>query len=114
LPGQTPRLDLAKCGQLTFAELDARRFRAAYLAIEAGKRGGSYPTVMNAADEVAVELFLADQLRFDQIPDLVEKVLERHVSYRDPGLEEICDADAWARDVCRRVATRLQGTAHRV
>jgi 1-deoxy-D-xylulose-5-phosphate reductoisomerase len=104
LPGQTPRLDLARCGQLTFGELDAQRFRAAFLAIEAGKLGGSYPTVMNAADEVAVELFLADQLRFDQIPDLVERVLDRHVPYRDPGLDEICEADAWARDACRRCA----------
>jgi 1-deoxy-D-xylulose-5-phosphate reductoisomerase len=106
LPGQTPRLDLATCGQLTFGELDQRRFRAAYLAIEAGRQGGSYPTVMNAADEVAVELFLADQLRFDQIPDLVETVLDRHVPYGDPDLEEIQDADAWARAASRRVASR--------
>jgi 1-deoxy-D-xylulose-5-phosphate reductoisomerase len=104
LPGQTPRLDLARCGTLTFGELDKKRFRAAFLAIEAGRRGGSYPAAMNAADEVAVELFLSGQIRFDQIPDLVESVLERHVPYRDPSLDEVCEADAWAREATRRVA----------
>ena len=109
LPGQTPRLDLARCGTLTFGELDKQRFRAAFLAIEAGRRGGSYPAVMNAADEVAVELFLGGQIRFDQIPDLVEQVLERHVSYRDPDLAAVCEADAWARTACRSLASKGTG-----
>ena len=66
-PAPLPTLDLARLGTLSFAEVDRERFRCAYLAIDAGRLGDSYPTVMNAANEVAVELFLAGMLRFDQI-----------------------------------------------
>src|SRR4051794_7386252 len=66
LPVPTPTLDLARLGTLSFAEVDRERFRCLYLAIEAGKLGDSYPSVMNAANEVAVELFLTGLLRFDQ------------------------------------------------
>ena len=81
-----------------------RALQCAYLAIEAGRLGDSYPTVMNAANEVAVELFLTGMLRFDQIPNVIEDVVERHVPVRDPSLEEVCEADAWAREASRRVA----------
>jgi 1-deoxy-D-xylulose-5-phosphate reductoisomerase len=103
LPVPTPTLDLARLGTLTFADVDRERFRCAYLAIEAGKLGDSYPAVMNAANEVAVELFLTGLLRFDQIASVIEDVVARHVPVRGPSLEEVCDADAWARDVGRRV-----------
>jgi 1-deoxy-D-xylulose-5-phosphate reductoisomerase len=103
-PAPLPTLDLARLGTLSFAEVDRERFRCAYLAIEAGRLGDSYPTVMNAANEVAVELFLTGMLRFDQIPDVVEDVIERHVPTRAPSLGEVCAADAWARDASRRVA----------
>ena len=104
LPAPTPTLDLAQLGTLSFAEVDRERFRCLYLAIEAGKRGDSYPTVMNAANEVAVELFLTGALRFDQIPNVIEDVVERHIPVRAPSLDEVCEADAWARDAGRRVA----------
>jgi 1-deoxy-D-xylulose-5-phosphate reductoisomerase len=107
LPSPMPALDLTQLGSLSFAEVDRERFRCAYLAIEAGRLGHSYPTVMNAADEVAVELFLTGMLRFDQIPCVVEDVIERHVPVRAPSLEEVCEADAWARDAGRRVAAEL-------
>ncbi|MFN8637042.1 MAG: 1-deoxy-D-xylulose-5-phosphate reductoisomerase [Chloroflexota bacterium] len=107
LPAPTPTLDLARLGTLSFAEVDRERFRCAFLAIEAGKRGDTYPAVMNAADEVAVELFLTGVIRFDQIPSVVEEVVERHVPSRDPSLEEVCESDAWARDAGRRVAGAL-------
>src|SRR5215213_5373870 len=104
LPAPTPTLDLARLGTLTFSEVDRERFRCAYVAIEAGRLGDSYPTVMNAANEVAVELFLAGMLRFDRIADVIEDVMDRHVPVRTPSLEEVCEADAWAREACRRVA----------
>jgi 1-deoxy-D-xylulose-5-phosphate reductoisomerase len=104
LPVPLPTLDLARLGTLSFAEVDRERFRCAYLAIDAGRLGDSYPTVMNAANEVAVELFLTGMLRFDQIPNLIEDVVERHVPVRAPSLEEVCAADAWAREAGRRVA----------
>ena len=87
LPVPLATLDLARLGTLSFAEVDRERFRCAYLAIDAGRLGHSYPTVMNAANEVAVELFLTGMLRFDQIPSLIEDVVERHVpgSCAEPG-----------------------------
>jgi 1-deoxy-D-xylulose-5-phosphate reductoisomerase len=104
LPAPTPTLDLARLGTLSFAEIDFDRFRCAHLAIQAGRLGDTYPTAMNAANEVAVELFLTGVLRFDQIPSIVEEIMERHIPVRDASLDEVCEADAWARDASRRVA----------
>jgi 1-deoxy-D-xylulose-5-phosphate reductoisomerase len=107
LPSPTPPLDLARLGSLTFADVDRERFKCLYLAIDAGRLGDSYPTVMNAANEVAVELFLTGMLRFDQIPWIVEEIMERHVPVRTPSLEDVCAADTWARDAGRRAAAGL-------
>jgi len=98
------RLDLAGLGKLSFEPLDAERFRCAMLAMDAGRRGGTFPTVMNAANEVAVDLFLGGSVTFGQIPALTEAVMERHVPTRDPSLAEVYAADTWARDACRRLA----------
>ena len=103
-PVPVPTLDLTQLGTLSFSEVDRERFQCLYLAIEAGRLGDSYPAVMNAANEVAVELFLTGMLRFDQIPNVIEDVVERHIPMRKPSLEEVCEADAWARDAGRRVA----------
>jgi len=68
------------------------------LAIEAGGKGGTYPAVLCAADEVAVELFLSQRIKFIDIPNLVEQTLEQHHAIACPTLEEIMVADAWARE----------------
>ena len=100
----TPPLDLAQLGQLSFAPLEPDRFRCAFLAMEAGRLGGTYPTVMNAANEVAVTLFLGGSIGFGQIPTLTEAVMDRHVPTRDPALDAVYEADAWAREACQRLA----------
>jgi 1-deoxy-D-xylulose-5-phosphate reductoisomerase len=97
LPTPTQPLDLARLGSLTFAEVDPDRFRCAFLAIQAGRLGGTYPAVLNGANEVAVALFLSGVIRFDQIATLVESVLDRHVPVREPDLEAVREADRWAR-----------------
>jgi len=104
LPTPGPPLDLIGLGHLTFGEVDPRRFRCAFLALEAGRRGGSFPTALNAANEAAVELFLGAMIRFDQIADLVDEVLERHVPILDPELTEVLSVDAWARERSRALA----------
>jgi 1-deoxy-D-xylulose-5-phosphate reductoisomerase len=109
LPVPRPTLDLVKCGSLTFQDLDRQRFRCAYLALEAGRLGATYPAAMNAADDVAVALFLSGMLRFDQIADVVTEVVDRHIPTSDPDLEAICAADAWSRDTARRVVGALAG-----
>jgi 1-deoxy-D-xylulose-5-phosphate reductoisomerase len=83
---------------LTFEEPDLESFPALALAFEAGRRGGTLPAVMNAANETAVQLFLADKLDFLTITHLVEKVMASHELINNPDLEQILQADAWARE----------------
>ncbi|MBB6443875.1 1-deoxy-D-xylulose-5-phosphate reductoisomerase [Bacillus benzoevorans] len=87
------RLNLAKIGQLHFQEIDLERFRCLKLAIEAGKAGGSYPTVLNAANETAVAAFLEKRITFLQIEDCVEKALNQHQKQESPSLAEIEEID---------------------
>jgi 1-deoxy-D-xylulose-5-phosphate reductoisomerase len=109
LPAPYTPLDLVRLGTLSFAEVERERFTCMYLALEAGRLGESYPTVMNAANEIAVELFLTGALRFDQISCVVEETMQRHVPVRSPSLEEVCAADTWARDAGRRAALATAG-----
>ena len=98
LPGNVPRLDPAKISALTFEPPDTGRFPLLDLAYRVGGRGGTLPAVMNAANEVAVELFLAGRIRFTAIYRVVEEVVGRHDIKDRPGLGEILEADRWARE----------------
>jgi 1-deoxy-D-xylulose-5-phosphate reductoisomerase len=93
-----PRLDWSQIKELTFEPPDFDNFPCLRSAIEAGKQGGTYPAVLCAADEVAVELFLAQRIKFTDIARLVELALNEHKSITHPSLEEILAADAWARE----------------
>ncbi|MCS7050525.1 MAG: 1-deoxy-D-xylulose-5-phosphate reductoisomerase [Thermomicrobium sp.] len=109
VPGSVPLLDLTAVGRLEFYQPDCERFPALQLAREAGLRGGTYPTVLSAADEVAVEAFLAHQLRFTEIVPVVRTVLERHQPIGGSlCLEAILEADDWARSATREVIARRQ------
>lgn len=98
----TKRLSLADVGKLTFERPDGERFPALELAYAAARIGGTAPAVLNAANEVAVELFLKGEVGFTDIPRLVERVLEQHVP-QAAGLEEVLAADGWARDALRAI-----------
>jgi 1-deoxy-D-xylulose-5-phosphate reductoisomerase len=98
---ELPHLDLIQLGSLTFEPVDRVRFPCFGIAIEAGREGGTYPAALCAADEVAVELFLEGRLSFLEIPKLVERVLSQHKGVSQPGLEDILEADAWARKAAR-------------
>ena len=97
----TEPLDLAAVGSLNFSAPDLGRYPCLRLAMRAGLAGGTYPAAMAAADEIAVEAFLNRTIRFDQIPALVERVLDAHESAPEPTLEQIDAADAWARRITR-------------
>jgi 1-deoxy-D-xylulose-5-phosphate reductoisomerase len=92
----THLLDLAEVGTLHFERPDTERFPALRLAREAGIAGRTFPTVLSAADDEAVRAFLAGDLRFVDIPTVVEIVLDRHQP-SDVTLESIWEADRWAR-----------------
>ncbi|BDG59384.1 1-deoxy-D-xylulose-5-phosphate reductoisomerase [Caldinitratiruptor microaerophilus] len=94
-------LDLATVGQLTFEVPDAATFPSLNYARAAVTMGGTLPAVMSAANEVAVERFLAGELSFTGIFRVVEGVMARHENRPHPDLEEILAADAWARRTAR-------------
>jgi 1-deoxy-D-xylulose-5-phosphate reductoisomerase len=98
VPGPAvPRLDLTRIGTLHFAPPDMRRYPCLTLALEAGRRGGIFPAVLCAADEVAIQHFLAGHLGFAEIPRLIEGALSAHTGPADPSLDDILAADASAR-----------------
>jgi 1-deoxy-D-xylulose-5-phosphate reductoisomerase len=93
-----PQLDLAAVGSLTFEEPDPEAFACLRLALEAGAAGGTAPCVLNAADEVAVAAFLAEQIPFTAIPAVVEAVLEEMPAQPVGHFDELFAADAEARE----------------
>lgn len=101
-----PRLDLAAIGQLDFAAPDSERFPAIRLARQALQTGGAAPTILNAANEVAVAAFLADRIGFLDIARIVEETLQRLVQSPIGCLDEVDQADADA----RRMATEFVGS----
>ncbi len=101
-PARGPRvvepLDLIKAGTLEFRAPDFRRFPCLALAQEAAKAGGGLPAVLSAADEIAVEAFIAGRIKFTDIPRVVERTMAAYtVTGGLPGFQEIVEIDAWAR-----------------
>ena len=99
-----PRLDLGRLKSMTFDTPDFTTFRCPALAIEAGRKGGTYPAVLSAADEAAVELFLAGRIRFTDIARLVEGELERHTPVARPTIDDIVATTESTRERVLRVA----------
>ena len=87
LPGD--RLDFATLQQITFEKPDMETFYGLKLAYEAGRRGGSLPTVLNAANERAVAMFLDRKIGYLQIPEIIQACMENHKNIEDPTVEEI-------------------------
>jgi len=90
-------LDFFRVGSLEFFPPDFERFPCLKLACEAAGQGGTMPAVLNAANEIAVEAFLAERLPFLQISRLIETVMASHQLESSPEIEDILEADAWAR-----------------
>jgi len=97
VPSARVQTQLAKLGKLTFEEPDYARFPALRLARAAGEAGGTMPAVMNAANEVAVEAFLNRRIPFPEISETVRHTMETHPIVEHPTLEQILEADRWAR-----------------
>ena len=106
LSNDFPRLDFTKLKELNFEMPDLERFPALKLAYEAGRRGGTYPTVLAAADEEAVGFFHQRRISYLGIAELVQRVLDRHDVIAHPTLEDIAATDAWARRIAKEVAGR--------
>lgn len=93
----TERLNLAQIGTLHFSQVNFDRFRCLKFAYDSGKIGGTMTTVLNAANEVAVQAFLEGRISFLAIEDLIEQALNQHQVIQNPSLEEILQVDQMTR-----------------
>ena len=96
-PNDRVQTDFPKIGTLTFEAPDTKRFPAIELARQAGEVGGTLPAVLNAANEIAVEAFVNRKINFPQITETVRRTMAAHQVVARPTLEQILEADAWAR-----------------
>jgi 1-deoxy-D-xylulose-5-phosphate reductoisomerase len=99
---QQPLPDFARMGALTFEPPDFAKFPCLALAYMACETGETLPAVLNAANEVAVQAFLKRQISFIQIPDIINKTIQKHTVVRTPTLADILAADQWARQQAER------------
>jgi len=103
---QLPIMNWDRTMVLNFEPPDVARFPCLRLAREAGEKGETYPAVLCAADEVAVELFLSHRIGLVDIAGLVEDTLEHHRGVGSPSLDDILEADAWARGYAKKWRNR--------
>jgi len=106
LPMQNNTLNLAQTGPLTFEQADTETFRCLALAYEAAKVGHTMPCVLNGANEAAVSLFLQKKIGFLQIAEVIEKTMQAHSVVQNPTLEDILEADRWARETAEHLSLR--------
>jgi 1-deoxy-D-xylulose-5-phosphate reductoisomerase len=99
-----PKLDWSKVNCLQFEAPDLASFPCLKLALEAGRKGGTYPAVLCGADETGVELFLNHKIPFTGIAGLIEKTLTHHKCIEKPDLAAILGAEEWAREQARSLA----------
>ncbi len=98
LPMQGKKLDLFEVGTMTFEKPDMETFEGLQLAFQAAKAGGSMPTVYNAANEMAVSLFLDKKIRFLQITEMIREAMQHHKVIDQPDVEQILETEAYARE----------------
>ena len=92
-PSSSKKLDLTKIGKLSFFRPDEKTFKSMRLCRDALKEGGTAPTILNAANEVAVEMFLKGKIGFLKIADIVEEALNKTVTLFNPTIEDIIQTD---------------------
>jgi len=102
-----PRIDLPLLNSLTFDRINYSMFPCLQLGLNAGKKGGTYPAVLCAADEIAVQLFLEKRIDFGQIAEIIDKILSLHQSVDKPTLDDILEADQWARNTATEILSKV-------
>ncbi len=102
LESSFPRLNFSECRELTFEEPDQSIFRNLSLAYEALRKGGNMPCIMNAANEVVVQSFLKEQIRFVDMPAIIEDAMGRVKFVTDPAYEDLAHTDVVTREYVKR------------
>jgi len=100
-------LNLLNTEKLEFRKPDTKKFPCLRLAYEAGFCGGTAPAVLNASNEIAVAAFLAKKIKFVDLPGIIDKILNAHVCGIHPSLEDILEADSWARIKTTKIIERI-------
>lgn len=98
-----PKIDFSVRNNLTFEKPDMDTFRCLRLAYDALKCGGTMTTVLNGANEIAVERFLNEEISFLQIPELIEKTMNAHDVIYDYDIDDLLEADAWSKEYARKL-----------
>ncbi|RJO60662.1 MAG: 1-deoxy-D-xylulose-5-phosphate reductoisomerase, partial [Dehalococcoidia bacterium] len=98
---ELPKLDFTRISRFDFEKPDYDKFPCLRLAIEAGKKGGTYPAALCAADEVAVEMFLEGRIKFNDVAMLIDDILAKHSNIARPTIADILKADAGAREAIK-------------
>ena len=106
--GSIRRFDAVGTGELTFEQLDARRYPCFGLALEVARRGGTWPACLSGADETAVAAFLDGRIKFTDIPVVIERALEDFTPIAEPTVEEIIDASRWGKQRVARITGMQQ------
>ncbi len=101
------RIDWKKLKTLSFDEPKRHLFPCLDYAYKALRVGGTMPAVLNASNEIAVEAFLARKISFHQIPEIIHEAMCAHISINKPSLEQILEADAWARQISRERVNKV-------
>jgi len=92
---------------MNFSKPDLDKFPCLKYAMESVKIGGTMPVVLNAADEIAVDLFLKEKIRFVDIPKIIKEVMDNHKIIKDANLEEIMEVDKWAREEAKKIVRSI-------
>jgi len=108
LANDLPSLNLAKSGPLEFNPPDIKKFPCLGLAYEAGRMGGTATVVLNAANEIAVAAFIENKICFNDLPKVIEKILDQHQVVNDPSLEDILGTDREVRIQTQSVIKKLK------
>jgi 1-deoxy-D-xylulose-5-phosphate reductoisomerase len=106
-PNKLARLDLASIGKLNFFKPDLEKFPCLQYACKAANIGGTMPAVMSAADEIAVQSFLDQEIRFSQISQVIAAVMKKHKTIASPDLAAIINAAGWAREEARKYVNNI-------
>ncbi|GMO65220.1 MAG: 1-deoxy-D-xylulose-5-phosphate reductoisomerase [Endomicrobiia bacterium] len=103
LPSSVKPLNLNEVGKLEFFKPDFNKFPCLKLSYYAAKKGFTMPSAMNAANEVAVEAFLNEEIKFTDIAEIVEKTMYAHTISKSLSLDSFIEADFWARHYARKL-----------
>jgi len=109
LKGELASLDLSDIGTLSFGKPDRKRFRCLDLALAAGKIGESMPAILNGANEIAVNAFLEGKTGFLEIPQIIEKTMEKHDIVPINSIDQAIEADQWAKSRAKEFLEKMVG-----